>query len=237
MVLLSDVLKGFVARRLKAPALAKSPELMAWLDPGFVERNRDAFSRYPVRIKLFGPLPRYQHHIHALNHWIRVLANVAGSRAYLDMQREYRYPYLDRDLLEFAYAIPQEQIVGVGKRRFLMKRALRGIVPDELLNRKRRASVLEKQGQGKSIDGCTEALQLLGSIGIVNKSRLADGFTKHHLNSGISSDALRRLQILASWIRHLEAQGILRHSLQTGAESSIECQRRQSTAQSNSSAC
>ena len=57
-----------------------------------------------------------------------------------ELLREVRYPYLDRDFLEFMYAIPREQIVRVGQRRSLMKRALVGIVPDELLNRKRKAS-------------------------------------------------------------------------------------------------
>src|SRR5207253_8976270 len=42
------------------------------------------------------------------------------------------------DLLEFVYAIPREKIVRVGMRRALMRRALVGIVPDELLNRKRK---------------------------------------------------------------------------------------------------
>ena len=43
---------------------------------------------------------------------------------------EKRYPYLDRALLEFMYAIPREQLVRPGQRRSLMRRALVGIVPD-----------------------------------------------------------------------------------------------------------
>jgi asparagine synthase (glutamine-hydrolysing) len=39
------------------------------------------------------------------------------------------------------YAIPREQLVRPRQRRSLMRRALAGIVPDELLNRKRKASV------------------------------------------------------------------------------------------------
>ena len=39
------------------------------------------------------------------------------------------------------FAIPREQIVRVGQRRSLMKRALVGVVPSELLNRRRRAFV------------------------------------------------------------------------------------------------
>src|SRR5580698_2962803 len=54
---------------------------------------------------------------------------------------EKRYPYLDRDLLEFLYALPREQLVRPGQRRSLMRRALAGIVPDKVLNRKRKAFV------------------------------------------------------------------------------------------------
>ena len=58
-----------------------------------------------------------------------------------ELLREIRFPYFDRDFLEFMYAIPREQIVRVGQRRSLMKRALVGIVPDELLNRRRKTFV------------------------------------------------------------------------------------------------
>jgi asparagine synthase (glutamine-hydrolysing) len=54
---------------------------------------------------------------------------------------EKRYPYLDRDLLEFLFAIPREQLVRPGERRSLMRRALAEIVPAEILNRKRKAFV------------------------------------------------------------------------------------------------
>lgn len=52
---------------------------------------------------------------------------------------EYRYPYLDRDLVDFIFRIPRKQLVEPGRRRALMRRALRGIVPPEILNRKRKA--------------------------------------------------------------------------------------------------
>jgi asparagine synthase (glutamine-hydrolysing) len=52
---------------------------------------------------------------------------------------EYRYPYLDRDLVEFLIAIPREQLVRPGRRRSLMRRALKNIVPEEILERRRKA--------------------------------------------------------------------------------------------------
>jgi asparagine synthase (glutamine-hydrolysing) len=55
---------------------------------------------------------------------------------------EYRYPYLDRDLVDFLYRVPREQLLRPGSRRSLMRRALRSIVPEEILMRRRKAYVV-----------------------------------------------------------------------------------------------
>lgn len=47
-----------------------------------------------------------------------------------------RYPYLDRSLFTFVASIPREQILQATRRRNLMRRALQGIVPEEVLLRK-----------------------------------------------------------------------------------------------------
>jgi asparagine synthase (glutamine-hydrolysing) len=52
---------------------------------------------------------------------------------------EYRYPFLDKDLIEFLFSIPREQLLRPGRRRSLMRRALKDIVPHEILERRRKA--------------------------------------------------------------------------------------------------
>jgi asparagine synthase (glutamine-hydrolysing) len=52
---------------------------------------------------------------------------------------EYRYPYLDRDLIEFLLSLPYEYLAQPGRRRFLMRAALQHIVPEEILERRRKA--------------------------------------------------------------------------------------------------
>jgi asparagine synthase (glutamine-hydrolysing) len=52
---------------------------------------------------------------------------------------EYRYPLLDKQLIDFLFSIPREQLVRPGRRRSLMRRALQNIVPDEILERRRKA--------------------------------------------------------------------------------------------------
>lgn len=54
---------------------------------------------------------------------------------------EARYPYLDRRLCGFLFSIPREQILRSMQRRSLMRQALVGIVPSEILQRKQSISL------------------------------------------------------------------------------------------------
>jgi len=49
---------------------------------------------------------------------------------------EKRYPFLDRSLFVYLASIPRTQVLQSGRRRHLMRRALCGLVPDEVLLRK-----------------------------------------------------------------------------------------------------
>jgi asparagine synthase (glutamine-hydrolysing) len=51
---------------------------------------------------------------------------------------EYRYPFLDKDLVDFLLSIPREQVLRPGYKRSLMRRSLSGIVPREILDRRRK---------------------------------------------------------------------------------------------------
>jgi asparagine synthase (glutamine-hydrolysing) len=52
---------------------------------------------------------------------------------------EFRYPYLDRDLVDFLFRVPREHLLRPGRRRLLMRRALRDITPSYILERRRKA--------------------------------------------------------------------------------------------------
>ncbi len=55
---------------------------------------------------------------------------------------EYRYPLLDKQLVDYLFSIPREQLVRPGRRRSLMRRALTSIVPAEILERRRKAYLI-----------------------------------------------------------------------------------------------
>jgi asparagine synthase (glutamine-hydrolysing) len=134
--LLFEASRGFFPPALVGVPKNKKP--VPWLNTGFVQRNRSALQGYQIRLKLFGPLPTFQENVSTLDVLRRQLACSALPS---DAPHEKRYPYLDRNLLEFAFGIPREQLIRPGQRRSLMRRALVGVVPDELLSRKRKAFV------------------------------------------------------------------------------------------------
>lgn len=97
--------------------------------------------------------------------WWSIMEGLPHLYPSLLRRLEYRYPYLDRDLVTFLFTIPREQLIGPGRRRLLMRRALKGIVPDEILERRRKAFC---------IHGPIEAMQFSSDEvdAIIKKSRL-----------------------------------------------------------------
>lgn len=51
---------------------------------------------------------------------------------------ENRAPFLDRDLFEFSHSIPAKHLVQDGKAKVVLREAMRGIVPDPILDNKRK---------------------------------------------------------------------------------------------------
>ena len=132
------------ARGFFPPALVRVPKYRrpaAWLHPNFAKDHWTALTGYESKVKLFGTLPSFQENVSTLDALRRQLGCDALP---LEPCYEKRYPYLDRGLLEFVFAIPREQLVRPGHRRSLMRRSLAGIVPCEILERKRKAYMVRQ---------------------------------------------------------------------------------------------
>ncbi|HTF70879.1 MAG TPA: asparagine synthase-related protein [Edaphobacter sp.] len=71
--------------------------------------------------------------------WWSVMETLPHLFPQLLVRPEYRYPFLDKDLVNYLFSIPREQILRPGRRRSLMRRALANIVPHEVLERRRKA--------------------------------------------------------------------------------------------------
>jgi asparagine synthase (glutamine-hydrolysing) len=58
-----------------------------------------------------------------------------ADRASMMVSLEVRSPFLDQDVVEFARYIPHEYKFRHGQTKYLLKAALRGVVPDAVLDR------------------------------------------------------------------------------------------------------
>jgi len=200
--------KGFFSPGFLGVSNHKRPAV--WLNPHFVKRNLAALKGYECRLSVFGPLPSFQENMITLNALRRQLG---CTTPLLDPPRERRYPYLDRSLLEFLNAIPREQLVRPGQRRSLMRRALLGIVPIELLNRKRKALVVRAPRIAISTDWSSllEITQRMvtKSLGIVDAERFSDALHKAREGQEIEVVRLMRTLGIERWLRNLKSRGVL----------------------------
>jgi asparagine synthase (glutamine-hydrolysing) len=202
--LLWDAVRAFLPASLVGIPPYKRP--VPWLRPDFVRRHHLAFMGYETRLKLLGSLPTFQENLSTLQGVQRQLECEALSA---EPPYEKRYPYLDRDLLEFLYAIPREQLVRPGQRRSLMRRALAGIVPGEILNRKRKAYVgrapfVSISAQWADLVNMTQNL-VSDSLGIVDGGKFAETLQRAKHGQEIPMVILLRTLLIESWLKNHRA--------------------------------
>ena len=202
-----EAARGFFS--LSLVGVPKHSRPVAWLNSHFVKRNRTALQGYERRLKLFGPLPSFQENLSTLE---AVQRQLACSGLSLDPPYEKRYPYLDRSLLEFIYAIPREQLVRPGQRRSLMRRTLIGIVPDELLQRRRKAFVSRSplasiSAEWPSVMQLSSQMQS-ATLGIVDPQRFADVLQRARQGQEVSMVLLMRALGIELWLRSIAHSNI-----------------------------
>ena len=98
-------------------------------------------SQKPDRAGIADRLRLLPSQIFAGEAWESILGSLPHLQPGLLCRYEFRYPYLDRDLVDFLLAIPRTQLARHGRRRYMMRNAMKGIVLDEVLERKRKALV------------------------------------------------------------------------------------------------
>lgn len=139
---------------------------------------------------------------------------------------EYRYPYLDKDLVEYLFSIPRTQILRPGRRRFLMRRSLATIVPEEILERRRKAFQLH--GPLTALREAADALRGLftNSPHVVQRGWVDADELRNALNRIARGDAqhwqgLLRVITLELWLRSGDCAPALRAETTTNGLVSI----------------
>jgi asparagine synthase (glutamine-hydrolysing) len=182
----------------------RSPAKPTWLTPPFARRNARALNGYARRFRLFGPGPSFEANLSALESLRRQIGS-AGISPRLRVER--RYPFLDRDLLEYLYAIPREQLVRPNERRSLMRRALVGIVPAEILNRRRKAFLVRAPltSLKTELPLLLERLRdmNLSRSGIVNLNAFRDLLKNAPEGGTLPIVPVLRTLLIEAWLAHL----------------------------------
>jgi asparagine synthase (glutamine-hydrolysing) len=175
----------------------------SWLQPGFREPNQSYLGFHSAAFRFLGPLPSLQANAVALEILGRQISCAITSTP---RSHEWRYPFLDRDLVTFCSSIPREQMVRPHQRRSLMRRALAGLVPREIFDRKRKAYV--SRSVVKIVAAEWARLNERGpwrteENGVVISSSLAAAV--EHTVQGDDSSTLPLLRIMAleQWLRDL----------------------------------
>ena len=207
-----ESLRGFLPSALVVVPRYMQPP--SWVDSSFLVHNRAALTGYPSRVKLFGPLPSFQENMLALDGLRRV---VSCSATVSEPCYEQRYPYLDRDLMEFLFSIPREQLTRPGRRRSLMRRALTGLVPYEVLNRRRkgfvvRSTLVASAANWHSVLPLTENMSTC-SLGIIKHDLYVRAWQQTRQRCADLSLRLVRALFVEIWIRHLQQWNVLSPSI------------------------
>jgi asparagine synthase (glutamine-hydrolysing) len=206
--LLFDAFRTFLPAQFVGVPKHRKPA--AWLTRAFVNRNRAALLGYPQRMTFLGAPPSFQDNLITLETLRRQLActPLPSEPSY-----ETRYPLLDRRLLEFLFAVPSEQLVRPGMRRSLMRRALVGILPGELLNRRRKATV-NRAPRAAVADNWASILALtqhsvMSSLNIVQETQLNAALEKCRQGEDVRIVPLIRTLGIEHWLSSLIANNIV----------------------------
>ena len=176
-----------------------------WLTSSFIRNHKSALHTQN-RLAIFGLSPSFQENLHTLAQLRRQFGCISQPN---DPVYELRYPYLDRSLLEFLYAIPREQIIRPGQRRSLMRRALVQIVPDAVLNQRRKAFV-EKGPLVAVVERWEHLVEVTNAmvaaeIGIVDSRKFVQALAETRSGDSTSFIAISRTLFLEYWLRNFTA--------------------------------
>lgn len=198
---------------LLAPSSVRSrvtrpTSLQPWLSESFARR-------FQIPTRLLPAAPRS---------WLWPPSVRARYQAFMECSRhlthmplaaeETRYPFLDQTFVEFMLSIPANQLLQPNQRRTLMRRALRGILPDEILTRHTKSStgrcdILTLRKHWAEIDEVTQ-MPFVSRLGFLDAERFRSALQNFKRGRIPPYDVqLLRGLALEYWLRGAISAGML----------------------------
>lgn len=194
--------------------VTKKDRLVPWIAAGFDRRHR-------LSVAQFGPSGRYGYWLPSRRDYAQTLTGMrrqlSYSPAHLLGFEERRFPYLDQTLIEFLLAIPAGQLLRPGQRRSLMRRALVGLVPQEILSRRTKANgahniLVAFQNTWPEVERLFSS-PLSAGKGYVSQARLKDSLRAAKNGDAPQLISLVKALYLEIWLRGLEKYNVIKFNL------------------------
>ena len=136
------------------------------------------------------------------------------------------YPFLARPFVEYMQAIPHTQRVQLGKRRFLMRRALKNVLPETIVKRRDKGNPQETvnrafMSEWPRLRPLFEESRI-ASHGYVDNKLFLNAVDDYRLGKGIHMGMLLKLLSLEFWLRRLERMESNFHARNTQPVSRIQ---------------
>jgi asparagine synthase (glutamine-hydrolysing) len=181
-------------------------DIPRWLAPRLRVACREVATGREFVQQLYSSRPSSMNQARVWWHFIDSLPHLQGE---ILRRYEYRYPYLDRDLVEFLLRVPRCELVQPGRRRAMMRSALVGVVPEIVLERRRKAYLLRRPIQLLQ-DGADDFLNLLTSSRAVELGWIDGRLIREEMEKVRQGDippdwpSLMRAARLELWLRGLD---------------------------------
>lgn len=205
-LIVQGALYPLAPRPLRARWGKEKVKVPACLEPDFVRRTG-------LRQRLFwengldghDASPSERHRLANLEHAIHAVSWIYDRGP---LRLEVCYPFLDRTLVEFCLTLPGEQLVRIGETRSLQRRALRSLLPAEVLSRRTKASLNEAilralRAAWPAIAAVLPSLRV-ADLGLVDPRAFADLAQRSRLGLTIDTPLLLQILDLEFWLRAQE---------------------------------
>jgi asparagine synthase (glutamine-hydrolysing) len=179
-----------------------------WLDAGLVRRT--GFCGPALAACRMPPfrLPSQREHYRRVMMTADTLALGYGMLAGAGSSTEMRFPFFHRPLVEFQLAIPFDQKLRIRQDRSIQRRALAGILPDQIAARRGKGSPAEAVFRDieRNYAAISElmATSRVFARGYVNKRLFLADLERSRYGCSITSAGMIRVLCLEVWLRALE---------------------------------
>jgi asparagine synthase (glutamine-hydrolysing) len=209
-----------IDQALRSALGRRKDRLPAWIHPDFARRTRLAKGPRAPRRSFASPA-RHETYAHLVGlPWYWRLANWHDRNA-AAFGIEVRSPFLDRRLFEYVLAIPGEQLFRLDVTKGLLRRSMRGILPERIRSRQGKTrftpfldSVLRERAAGE----ITELLRSPRAVdlGIFDGDRLQSAYFDFLGGTDESRRDLWYAITLEIWLRRGEVIRESRRRVQRG---------------------